>query len=135
MRLIFCALFVRLSLRGLLPTYALKFMFVLLLCEQAILCMADAWRSIFRNFADIFAHDCLKHLLNWPLSPFPTLQRDNLASSLPSQTAVYRGLVEVLIRGPNLGLPGGCCPQIKVGLSLIRTISHYDSAECRVGFI
>lgn len=32
-------------------------------------------------------------------------------------------------------LPGGCCPQIKVGLLLIRTISHYDSAECRVGFI
>jgi hypothetical protein len=33
------------------------------------------------------------------------------------------------------GLPAGCCPQIKVGLLLIRTISHYDSAECRVGFI
>ena len=32
-------------------------------------------------------------------------------------------------------LPGGCCSQEKVGLSVIRTISHYDSAECRVGFI
>ena len=36
---------------------------------------------------------------------------------------------------PTLGLPGGCCSQEKVGLLLIRTISHYDSAECRVGFI
>lgn len=37
-------------------------------------------------------------------------------------------------QGP-LRLPAGCCSQEKVGLLLIRTISHYDSAECRVGFI